>query len=698
MSFDAQRLVELLPAVYRARDADQGGELRALLTAIAAQAAVIEENLDQLYDDQFIETCSPWVVPYIGDLVGTRGLHLVAPKVQSGRAEVANTIAYRRRKGTASMLEQLARDVTGWDARAVEFFQGLAWAQFMNHIRPGNHYSPNLSDWELLERLGTAFNGAAHTVDVRRIATAHGRYNIPNVGIFVWRIAAQRLTQAPAFSVDTRRFLFNPLGFKTHLVTKPTAEDSITHLANPINVPLPISGRVLSEHFTDYYGLEQSLFLPQQAPGNIMICNLADTDSSGTTWVHTPPPAGKVAIDPVLGRLAFGDPQPQPPLVTFHYGFSASMGGGEYDRSWSLDDQLEPVVPIASPATVQSGLNAVTAGGVAEITDNDRYVETPAINLDVGARLELRAANERRPLVVLGGDWTIQGGANSEVTINGLVISGGALRVPAANNHLARLRLVHCTLVPGRTLDINGVPQQPGSPSLIVEADNVTVEIDYCIIGGLQVTETSHTQILDSIVDAGGATGVAYSAPAGGTGSGAPIRVEESTIIGKVWTRVIELASNCIFFARLTDPDPWAAAVLSDQKQTGCVRFCWLPGGSQVPRRYRCQPDLEISRQTDAAERAAKAKNQNLTQTQRDAIRDEVMAWLVPAFTSASFGDPAYCQLSDGCPEQISTGADDQSEMGAFHDLFQPQRETNLRLRLSEYLRFGLEAGVFHAS
>jgi hypothetical protein len=36
--------------------------------------------------------------------------------------------------------------------------------------------------------------------------------------------------------------------------------------------------------------------------------------------------------------------------------------------------------------------------------------------------------------------------------------------------------------------------------------------------------------------------------------------------------------------------------------------------------------------------------------------------------------------------------------MGAFHDVFAPQRDTNLRIRLDEYLRFGLEAGVFHAS
>ena len=108
MSFDTERLYELLPALYRIRDMEQGEPLKALLSVIAEQVAVLEEDLDQLYDDQFIETCAEWVVPYIGDLVGTRGLFALANvKKLSQRAQVANTLAYRRRKGTASVLEQL---------------------------------------------------------------------------------------------------------------------------------------------------------------------------------------------------------------------------------------------------------------------------------------------------------------------------------------------------------------------------------------------------------------------------------------------------------------------------------------------------------------------------------------------------------------------------------------------------------------
>jgi hypothetical protein len=49
-------------------------------------------------------------------------------------------------------------------------------------------------------------------------------------------------------------------------------------------------------------------------------------------------------------------------------------------------------------------------------------------------------------------------------------------------------------------------------------------------------------------------------------------------------------------------------------------------------------------------------------------------------------------------PPLICQGADDRAEMGAFHNLFQAQRQNNLSQRLVEYLRFGLEAGVFFAS
>jgi hypothetical protein len=55
-------------------------------------------------------------------------------------------------------------------------------------------------------------------------------------------------------------------------------------------------------------------------------------------------------------------------------------------------------------------------------------------------------------------------------------------------------------------------------------------------------------------------------------------------------------------------------------------------------------------------------------------------------------------QLRRTTPVQILAGGADGAEMGAFNHLKQPQRETNLRVRLGEYLPFGLEAGFVYVT
>jgi hypothetical protein len=678
MSFDLQRLYDLLPTIHRIRDAEQGEALKALLAVIAEQIAVLEEDLEQLYDDQFIETCAAWAVPYIGDLIGYRSLHGVAPKVSSPRAEVAHTLGFRRRKGTAAMLEQLARDVTDWPARVVEFFQLLATTQYMNHIRPAHWYAPNLRQWEPLERLDTPFESVAHTVDVRRIANGRGRYNIPNLGIFLWRLTAYSLTNSPAAKLDDRRYLFSPLGNNTPLFTRPQSEDDVTHLAEPLNVPQPISRRVLDAYLDLYYGKEKSLLLCHADGSEIPItevevCDLSDI--GGGNWAHQPP-AGKVAIDPVLGRLAFAGAQAAPPLVTFHYGFSADLGGSEYERAASFApvDKRLPVIRVPQDRpTIQAALNALpSAGGVVEITDSRRYAETPVINVAAAGSIQLRAANEHRPTLVLSNHMTIAGGAEGTVALNGLLISAdlgfGDASLLLVSGSLQHLRLRHCTLVPGLSLEIDGNPREVKKSSLIVDSANVTVEIDHCIIGGLRVVASAHVHITDSLVDATSETEVAYAAPVG-TAAGGTLQIADSTVVGKVHTIMLELASNTIFLARVIAGDGWTVPIRAERKQAGCVRFSYLPLAAVVPRQYQCQP-----------ENAGEATR----------VR--------PQFTSLRYGDPGYGQLTQRAANEIRRGADDEGEMGAFHKLYQPQRETNVRVRLEEYLRFGLEAGIFYVT
>ncbi len=65
------KLYGLLPAVIRERDSAEGEPLRALMRIVEGQMDAIDADIGQLERDAFIETCEPWVIPYIGDLVGT---------------------------------------------------------------------------------------------------------------------------------------------------------------------------------------------------------------------------------------------------------------------------------------------------------------------------------------------------------------------------------------------------------------------------------------------------------------------------------------------------------------------------------------------------------------------------------------------------------------------------------------------------
>ena len=701
MSTNSRQMLELLPTIHRIRDAEiaaksnrDQGPLEELIAIIAEQVALMEENIEQSYDDLFIETCKDWVTSYIGDVIGYQSLHGMVPDVASPRAEVAHTIALRRRKGTAVVLEQLARDVTDWDARAVEFFKGIGWTQYMNHDRDDVHYAPSMRNMEPLERIGSAFDSLQHTVDVRRVESNRGRFNIPNIGIFLWRLSAYPHRQRPALRLAPRRFLISPLGHAINLYSFPqgSKEKFITELASPENVPEPLTRRQMHEHLDTYYGLsatnggevdnrEPSIVLyvaGQPVPRDqVRVCNLSD---DGAGWAHTPAD-DTYAIDPVLGRIALPGNASVPANVqiTYHHGFSADVGGGEYEREKSFSMQDTAAITVARTpgdgdhTTVQAALNALGGTGVVEIIDSGRYQETLTIDVDDNGAIELRASNRSNPHLALTGPLTVTGGTGSRFSLNGCLVSGDLLTVPAEKspgvaNQLSRLEIVHSSLVPGRTLNADGTPVTPGASSLVVELASVSCTIERSITGALRAVPESVIELQDSIVDANDSVAVAF-ADLDDMGPGAVLSARECTVIGKIHTREVGTVSNSILLARLSPADSWNAPVWTERKQAGCVRFSFLPLNSIVPRRYRCQPDS-----ADSARR------------------------LSPRFTSLNYGQPAYGQLSVSTDTEIWRGADDESEMGAFHHLYAPQRDRNLRIRLREYLRVGLEAGLIYES
>ena len=53
-------------------------------------------------------------------------------------------------------------------------------------------------------------------------------------------------------------------------------------------------------------------------------------------------------------------------------------------------------------------------------------------------------------------------------------------------------------------------------------------------------------------------------------------------------------------------------------------------------------------------------------------------------------------KLLTSTPDVVRRGADDGGEMGAFHFVLGPLRESDLRVRMQEYLPVGLEFGIIY--
>jgi hypothetical protein len=728
MSDHLDRLYELLPAVHRRRDAEQGEPLRALLRVVGEQVDVVEADIGQTYDNWFIETCEDWVVPYLGELVGYEPVHEAGDpglgtipagrgRILVPRREVAGTIGYLRRKGTLALLEVLAAEVAGWPARAVELYRLLGSTQTVRHLRLDRSRLVDVRHGETLERLGGALDELAHIVDVRRVRSRHrpGRHNLPSVAVFVWRLRAYPITDAPAYAVEAAGphcYTFSVLGNDAPLYTNPEPEVDASQIAGAANVPEPIRRRALVDRLAELYGPGASVAV-RVGPARDLVPaeRLVVADLSG--WRYRPR-RGTVAIDPELGRLAFppGEVPRRGVAVSYHYGFSADLGGGEYLRPAArpagcitrqpdappIEDTgclRYPVGPDQPFERINDALDLWRqdrpAHAIVEVVGSGVYVEQLYIELGAGQRLELRAGPRSRPVLRLL-DWqtsypdalSVSGAEGSCFVLDGLLLTGRGMQV---SGDLAGVVLRHVTLVPGWAIGADCEPHRPAEPSLQLVRTKACVVVEHSIIGSIQVDQDEVTgdpipiRVSDSVVDATSAEREAVGAP-GWPFAHVMLTVEHSTVVGLVQTHAMDLAENSIF---------WGSVQVA-RRQRGCMRFCFVPRPCHTPRRFNCQPDLveERVRELVASGDLDMSEQERVMALERLRVR--------PKFSSLRYGRPTYCRLADACAPEITRGADDESEMGVFHELYQPQRAANLTARLEQHTPAAADIGIVYAS
>ena len=724
MSTTPSPIYSLLPAVFRNRDTAQGGPLQALFAVLESQYGLVKDNLAQLYDDQFIETCAPWVIPYIGQLIGFDTVYTAALTSPDSRAEVANTIGYRRRKGTLVALEQITHDVSGRATMAVEEFRNLVTTLSLRDVRPTQFATASLRTAADLEDLNGPFNALNRTIDVRSITPrtsspqvpgatpleivlhGPGRFNVPQVSVWMWRWQSCPVTNSVAVPQGGGGYSFSSLGGPVPLFqTVPDESAPFSWLVQEEDVPEPISLQRFSANLPSFYPSSIEL-IADGSPvplAQIACANLAESLDGSVCTVAS----GMIAIDPQIGRIQYAsDVQlPEDLRVTYNYGAPAQMAGGYYDRKSSITqpgtqagvafvnsaDPFLATVGTADYPTLESAVSAWnelpqnSAGTILlpnfetyeiDLTSNNAIQIPPESQLLIAAAAV--SATEGVPPEWNNSCVTLRG--NIEVAAPEIAVDSDGVSLPMGLLQLSGLwingqlllsgeeacvQLADCTLVPGISLTPKGDAAQPNEPSITGSAITVSLALNRVITGPIALPATCTTRICSSIVDAGSP----YCPAIAGrdlASPGATLHIEDSTVIGRVWAQAIRLASNTIFWAKQGCLDPWAAPVIANRVQVGCVRFSWLPASSITPKQYLCLP-------TNAASQPG----------------------MEPTFISLRFGDPGYCLLSGDVPIAIWKGADNGSQMGVYYQIQETEAVTNIQIRSAEYLPANLTFGVF---
>ncbi|HET9059262.1 MAG TPA: hypothetical protein VFN61_05025 [Acidimicrobiales bacterium] len=571
------RLWALLPELYRSSDSQvlgQTGPLQELVARLGAQVAVVRRSIDRLWEDQSVESCDDWALPYIAALLATNLVDGLDARGQ--RLDIANTIDYRRRKGTLGLLEQLAADITGWEAKAAEMAGRLSRTRHL--LDPALGWPPTSADPTGAAELqrasglvgtltrtprggvadlrsaagamatGTPFDEYYHRADVRTPRGTTGWYGIRKLAVFVWRAASIGVIEATPVAVGNcpGHFCLDPTGRQIELWA-PRKRSSSSYGENWVSpdalvVPGPISnvlwdavaaaGQPEPSSADSAYPVPGATFY---GDGQALAVNYVDPTTlvdpgQVTVW----PEVGRFLLAPSAGVSSAADIK-----VAYHYGLFYPVGAGPYDRRQpgvQLPITASPLVtvsagPPGSPTALGDALSALDGQGTVEVTDGLTCTSLPALGAP-GAGISaicIRASRSlpaNRAVVRMpqgSGEWVIYGAekdqAPASLRLEGLLFSGGDI---VLQGNFSDVIVSCCTLDPGSAGDLLNPPQAFASAvdgtvlapvHLFVEGTVERLVIERSITGSIR---TSSGGVIGSLsVDGSIIQGLASQVPGG---------------------------------------------------------------------------------------------------------------------------------------------------------------------------------------
>ena len=613
-------------------------------------------------------------MPYIGDLLGVRGPLTTTAAAFTQRGYVANTLGYRRRKGTAAVLEQLARDLTGWPARAVEFFERLVDDAARQPLRAGGAGARSTCATPTRRQLvGTPFETARTPPTSATSTTGAAGTTSRTSGCSCGGCRAIRSTDVAARRVDASALRLRSARRPTApLFNVPDTEPGLTQpAARRSTCPMPLTRRTLHRDLRrattatpdDVHSLRSRI---GPAVQTVESGHRVRPVGCGRRHGRTTRRPGKIAIDPQLGRHRVrrragpggaGELRlrvrrrprrwaVRPPRLAgrraegrHHLAGRASCESAARGRRGSR--------PTLTDAVKEWNQQPPGARGVIVLDgqqDVDRGPDTAT------TRIRFRPGSQ---LVVVAAQWP------EEETGDPTAAGGAPDRARHADGGAAAPERGHggCRHGTGRQPG----PRAPGAErpavegSLTVMAGNLaSSSVAHCTLppagGDLRLPRATpgraspSTRSICGDLEPGARRPV--SAPGRlhrrrRRGRADDVTIDSSTVLGDCRRRGRSRRAMPIFVGR----------VEVERRQVGCVRFSYLPLESEAPRRFRCQPTSEPRRPPSCSRSSPPRRS------------------AIPA-TRCS---PRACRL------EIATGAEDEGEMGAWHFLQAPSAVRNLQ-------------------
>ena len=732
----AEKLWALIPVLYRTEDAETSespGVLRALVDVIAEQAAALRRSQDRLWDDQFIELCEDWVIPYLGDLVGTRMVS--ALNTRGRRADVAKTIYYRRRAGTVALLEELIGDITGWDGTVVEMFRRLARTRHGLDPAPGGlagRLSGTLpGGWADLRRpraaklAGSAWDEYHHTPDVRRFAGGvHGRHGIFRVAFHLFRTEAYAVSGVMPHDVgDGRSFTFDPSGRSVPLFTPRARADSWSDWTPPRewDLPAPIPCRLLAEVA---FAVSERLVRSLEADG------LGAAAAASLRRLLDERFTSERRFRETLAAMPGGSELVDPAVYDDLRAFALVDDCG---RSVLLDRALAVTIngdAVEALDVVATDLSAWTTGASAGV----------AIDAELGRLRFLDGPPDAPPLVHYHYGAFAEIGAGTYDRREGLAVD--YLSVPTDERHLEFTELANtgaaqiedsATYSPIadklRVLDITVQAANGERPYLLMrtnwvlnagdhhnaqatlnglwlgsDGDAVTLRARRRRGGQLHVGDYERVTIRSCTLDPGDIGDPAtLSPPIPAVPLVIDCRVElleiDRSIVGPIRTTARGFIEQLVITDSIVQSlDPAIPAIALTDGEVKLERVTVL-GGLDVHRLHASEAlitgraDVTDTQQGCFRFSAAPAGSRVPAPYESVEITD-----VAALFVTERFGQPGYAVLSDAAPAAVHRGAENGSEIGAHSAVLAPIKLDSLRAKVEEYMPFGLIPLFIHES